>query len=69
MRGRDESANNERKNVKGCNPCVLKKINCPAGHSIVNGTSPPGWQERFITHFPGETSVTSPYKGWTIMRV
>lgn len=50
------------KNVKGCNPHLLKKINFPAGHNIVNGTNPVGWWERFLPHFPGETSVSSPYK-------
>lgn len=48
------------KNLKGCNPRLLKKRNFPAGHSIVNGPSPVGWWERFLTHFPGQTSVSGP---------
>lgn len=69
MRDHDEIANKERKNGKGCNPHLLKKINFPAGHSILNGTSTFGWWERFLTHFPGETSVSSPSKDRTIMKV
>lgn len=57
------------KNVKECNPHLLKKINFPAGRSRVNGTSTVGWWERFLTHFPGERNVSSPSKDRMIMKV